>query len=171
MVVAVSYHGRNPRLLDLTDDLAVDLALACGIGMSVNDTRRRPFGLAYARFRLPKPLGGALALIRALANAGPWQVVKQIGPDGSRHDYHSLRRRDLSTKSVRSVWEEGKKSRVPKRGRQHLLEAAALCWIKNHERAGLTGSLEDHLADIRSALAIGDERHHAYLISLASNTL
>lgn len=159
-VTAISYHGRNDRFLDPTDEVAIEVGLAFGGGLSVQDTGS---GLGYPRLRVADPKGRIVYVTRVLLDAPPWAVAKQQGHDGARRDYHWLRRCDLSPVSVRAVWDEGKQSRVPWLGRAAFFAAAALYFSENHVKAGIGGPLEDHLALIADALAVGDERHAAYL--------
>jgi hypothetical protein len=151
--VAVSIHGRNPRFLDPLDFCAVQLGTAFGMGLSCNDTGQ---GLTYPKFRVAEPKNRAIHLLRVLTDAQPWEVAEQRPAVGPRPDYHHLSRKGLSKRSVRSVWKEGKRSRVPRVARQEFYAAVEWYWRRNHLAADIGVTLSDHLNLIRAALEAGD---------------
>jgi hypothetical protein len=158
-LVSVTFRGSiptQPRRKDPLYYCAMSLGLACGGGASVQDNGKNG---GYLRFRIARPKGRNIYAIRVWTGATPWQQVEQCSVSGERGDYHDLTRRNLSVRSVRKAWSEGKKSRVPRLGRPEFLEAAAYNYSRHHAKAKLVSSVEDHLSTIRLALELGDREH------------
>lgn len=148
-VIAVTLRSklgpRDHRYLDPLDALVLDLGLAFGGGLSVNDNTRRPEGKAYARLKLGKWHHGrrqsfALDLTRVFTGAPAGQEVAQQG------EYHSLRRRDLMLRPNAKA-----------RGtRSDFVEAAAYAFDRNWREAGIEVGREDHLEALCAALELAD---------------
>lgn len=167
-IIGVTYGSRtgprNVRWFDPLDAVAFGLALGFRSGININDATARPVGNAYAKYRanlnfLGTHLNYSIDLLRILANAGPDMVVKQLMGDGTRPDYHFMRRGDLTIVTRQSVQAQGKAIGKPERGRPEFYAAVAHYHRCYGPRSGIPVTTEQHVANVRRALELQDRLH------------
>ncbi|GGE23443.1 hypothetical protein GCM10011390_48590 [Aureimonas endophytica] len=163
-MVGISIHGRNLRWLHPLDYVAVSLVTAYGVPLTLQKTGG---GFDYPRFRafMPAAKGRNIYLLRALADAPPWLVASHLEPiadlneAASRVDHHYLGRDAIRLRSVREVREEGKESRVPRLGRQALIDAAAHYYGLHADKAEFHPASEVYRMMVEAAFTLADWRH------------
>lgn len=149
----VQNKDRKERFCPPAAFLVLDLQLAFGGGLSVNDTGT---GLGYL-----KVFGGddKLTFLRLLLDTKAGEVAKQQTAEGLRPDYHSHNPALLSKTTASEVAREGRPLRAPLSGREDAI-GTALGYCRRHGwRAGFKASAEEYEEMLRAAYGLLDALH------------
>ncbi len=169
-LVAVTIQGRNPRFLLPLDYVALDLAAAFGLRLTIQKTTADPDKRKdYPRISSPGPNGYVFQVLRLLTDAQPGQVAKQR----PGFDHHYLGRDGLTLTTDDAERDQGRAIRTTTRGRADLLACATRCFETNRPKFDLPQDFDAERYSQLLTLAFGlaDWLHGGTLTTQPSDTL